>query len=338
MSRTKIAVIGCGHLGRVHARLLSQLPQAELVAVVDPHSDPCDDVARELGVRSVRDYTELVGAIEAAVVAAPTCFHAAIARDLMEQGIHLLMEKPLAATHFDARALAAQADRCGTVLAVGHVERFNPAFLAAEHRCSQPLWIEATRTGGFTFRSLDVGVVMDLMIHDLELILALVNSPVVSVSAFGTSVVTPYEDLAEARLVFASGCVATLKASRTSPVAQRQMAIYSRDEHCFVDFGQRTVRVVQRSAGLQAGSMQVDRMQANEMESLKQHVFETLLPLSDLPIADANPLQDELRDFLECVQQGGRPRVDGRHAAQAVWVAEQVLGQIHVGGSTRRAA
>jgi predicted dehydrogenase len=286
----------------------------------------------------VADYRDLLGQIDAAILAAPTRYHAQIARDLLDHHVHLLVEKPLAATHVDAQELAERAARENLILAVGHVERFNPAFLAAQHRHPAPLYIEAVRTGGFTFRSLDVGVVMDLMIHDLELILALVDSPVTSVSAFGAPVVTPHEDLAEARLLFANGCVAQLKSSRTSPTAQRQMSIYSRNEHCFIDFGQRSVRVVGRSAELQAGTLHVETLAASEIESLKSHVFETLLPTTDLEVAEANPLRDELADFLDSVHSGRRPRVSGHDGAQAVWLAEQILAQIHTVPAIRRAA
>ena len=217
------------------------------------------------------------------------------------------------------------------VLAVGHVERFNPAFVLAAQQVACPLYIEASRTGGFTFRSLDVGVVLDLMIHDLELVLAMVDSSVASVSAVGAPVVTPHEDFAEARIVFTNGCVAELKASRTSPVAARQMSIYGPDQHVFVDFGQRRVQILERSSGLQQGTLHVERMAAAEIETLKHTVFQTLLPTSDLTVSDANPLRDELLDFVHCAQRGQRPRVDGGHAARAVWLAERIVGQIQAG-------
>jgi predicted dehydrogenase len=166
------------------------------------------------------------------------------------------------------------------------------------------------------------------MVHDLELVLALVDSPVTSVSAVGAPVVTAYEDFAEARIVFGNGCVAELKASRTSPWAQRQMAIYDSQRHVFVDFGQRSAQMLERSRGLREGTLRVDRLAAAEVEALRPHIFQTLLPTAPLEVPNSNPLQDELRDFFACVRHGGSPRVDGPQAARAVWLAEQVVAQI----------
>ncbi len=331
MSPLRSAVIGCGHLGRIHAQLLAGLDHVELVAVVDPNPEARASVAAKLGVPALEDYRALRGQIDAAVLATPTCFHAAMAAELLDAGVHLLVEKPLAAEHAAAKTLAHRAAAQGLVLAVGHVERFNPAFVAVQQRVDQPLYLEATRTGGFTFRSLDVGVVMDLMIHDLELILAMVPGRVAEISACGAPVVTAHEDFAEARLVFSNGCVAVLKASRTSPVAQRVMTVYDREAHYFIDFGQRHARVLQRNSGLQAGTLHVEQLPADEIESLKDQVFETLLPTTELAIPDANPLRDELQDFVDSIRQGRAPRVDGVQGARAVDLAERILRQIQVG-------
>jgi predicted dehydrogenase len=321
-------VVGCGHLGRIHARLLAELDSAELVAVVDPRPAARQAVAQDCGVQAAEDYDRLLPVVDAAVVAAPTSLHFAIARELIDAGIHLLVEKPLATTHQQCDELVQRARAAGVTLAVGHVERFNPALVAAQSLVQRPRYIEATRCSGFSFRSLDVGVVLDLMIHDLELVLALVDGVVTGISAVGLSVVTPQEDLAEARIQFSNGCIAELKASRTSPLAARQLAIYGDDEHAFVDLGERRVQVVRRSQSLRQGTLRVDRLDPAEMERLKPHIFETLLPMEQLEVVETNPLRDELLDFLTSVERGGSPRVDAVQGARAVWLAEQIVAEI----------
>ena len=183
MSKLRMAVIGCGHLGQIHARLLAQRDDVDLVAVVDPRPATRESVALASRARALADYHGLLDSLDAAVVAAPTSLHHPIAHTLLDAGVHVLVEKPLAPDHPACESLVQLARARQCVLAVGHVERFNPAFVAAAQQVSRPLYIEATRTSGFTFRSLDVGVVLDLMIHDLELVLSLVDSSVASVSA-----------------------------------------------------------------------------------------------------------------------------------------------------------
>jgi predicted dehydrogenase len=300
----------------------------DLVAVVDPRPAARRTVADENQTRAFEDYHALLHAIDAAVIAAPTSLHAAIARRLIDAKVHVLVEKPLASSHQACDLLTQSARANGVVLAVGHVERFNPAFVAAQQQAIAPVFIEAVRTSGFSFRSLDVGVVLDLMIHDLELVLALVDSQVVSVSAVGLPVVTSHEDLAEARVRFSNGCVAEFKASRTSPVGQRQMSIFGCDRHLFVDFSQRRANVLRRCQELQQGTLHIDHLAPAEVDTLRQRVFQTLLPTTELTVADTNPLRDELLDFVASIRQQQAPRVDGTQAARAVWLAEQIVGEI----------
>lgn len=328
MNELRLAVIGCGHLGRIHARLLSEVEQVRLVAAVDPDPTARQAVAESLQIKALSDYRQLPGQVDAAVLAAPTAKHAEIALYLMERGIHLLVEKPLAATADDAQRIMLASARHAVVLAVGHVERFNPAFLAVRHQVQQPCAIEAARTGGFTFRSTDVGVVLDLMIHDLDLVLSLVPSPVVRIDAVGLPVVTEHEDVAQARIEFADGCVASLKASRTSPQAQRQMTVYEREQHVFVDFNERSVQVMLRSNPLREGSFRLADCPPAQIAALKDHVFDQLLPVSTLEVAEANPLRDELIDFVNSVRGRHRPRVSAEDAYRSVRLAEQICQQI----------
>ena len=285
------------------------MDHVQLVAAVDPHPAARQTVADSLQIEAWPDYQQLPGRVDAAVLAAPTSLHAEIALYLIKHGIHLLVEKPLAASSLDAQRMMLAAARQGVVLAVGHVERFNPAFVAVQHQVQHPRLIEAVRSGGFTFRCTDVGVVLDLMIHDLDLVLALVRSPVWRIDATGLAVVTDHEDLAQARIEFANGCVATLKASRTSPQAQRQMAIYEADQHVFVDFNQRSVQVLRRSSPLRDGTFRVADCQPAQIEALKSHVFDQLLPLSavDVP-ADVNPLARRTGRFRRQCAAPSAPR------------------------------
>jgi predicted dehydrogenase len=338
VSRLPIAVVGCGHLGRIHAQLLSELDTVELVGVVDPRGAARQAVAELVGVPAFDDYRPLLGRIRAAVLAVPTTQHAQLAMELIGQGIHLLVEKPLTDTAASAMALADAARQRGLVLAVGHVERFNPAFTALQAELTtEPVFLEATRTSGFAFRSMDIGVVLDLMIHDLELVLAIVNRPVAWVSAVGIPVVSGQEDWAIAHLVFQNGCVAQLKASRISPVNERSLTVYSRDQHFFVDLSQRRIQRLERCAELRNGQMQVEQLSATESELYKHRMFQTLVPVTDLPVINTNPLQDELRDFVASIDRYQAPRVSADHAALAIQWAERIIEQIHADRSARQA-
>lgn len=329
MSKLRVAVIGCGHLGRIHARLISDNDTVELVGVVDPSKPARDRVAQETGVPAAADIGQLPVAVDAAILAAPTGLHAELAVPLLRSGIDLLIEKPLTVTSAEAERLCEIAEEESRVLAVGHVERFNPAFITAERIVSFPTSIQATRRGGFAFRSMDVGVVLDLMIHDLELILALVPSPILHVRAHGTSRLTEHEDYAVAELEFQNGCVAHLNASRVSPDAERTMAIYGPTEQVFIDFGNRSVRSTTTPSAVEHGLLRADKMTADQIEQYRERVFTDLLPLTHADLPTANPLADEQHDFFDCVRQRCSPRVNGRSGALAVRIAEQILAHIH---------
>ncbi len=227
MNRLRVAVIGAGRLGGFHAQKLAQLPEVELVGVADPVESQRSRVAAECRTAAFADYRELCGRIDAAVVAVPTRLHHALGKELLRRGIHVLMEKPLTPTAAEADELVALARRQRLVLQVGHVERFNPALAAASPHLRSPHYLEAVRASGFTFRSTDVGVVLDLMIHDLDVVLSLVRSELRRVDAMGISVLGGHEDVANARLEFANGCVAALSASRVSYEPVRHMQIWS---------------------------------------------------------------------------------------------------------------
>ncbi|MBW3540497.1 MAG: Gfo/Idh/MocA family oxidoreductase [Planctomycetes bacterium] len=223
MSSIRVGVVGVGALGRHHARILAGLEGVELVAVADSREDVGRRVAADCGTRWVSDYRELIGEIDACSIAVPTRAHFAVAAEFLRRGVPAMVEKPLAADLEEAQWLVRLAEGTGSVLQVGHVERFNPAFETAAALCGTPKYIRAERVSPYAFRSTDIGAVHDLMIHDLDLILSLVESPLERVEAFGISVLGGHEDCAQARLVFADGCIADVTANRVCPSAKRTM-------------------------------------------------------------------------------------------------------------------
>ncbi len=326
MKTLRIAVVGAGHLGRFHARLLKPIEGVELVGVVDPHEPARTALAAELGLSCWADLADIPGRLDAAVLAAPTCWHHRLGLRLLERGVHLLVEKPLATTAAEAEELVGAAQKSGLVLQVGHVERFNPAFQAAAAHLDQPKYIEAARLSGYSFRSTDIGVVLDLMIHDLDLVLTLVDAPLRSVAACGATILGGHEDVANARLEFTSGTVATLSASRASFVARRTMQVWTPRVFAGLDFSTRGVTLVRPAPELAAGGLAATgELTPERRDHLKQHLFEELLPIERFEAPPTNAIADELADFVDSIRNLRRPRVSGEDGCRAVTVAEQVL-------------
>ena len=328
MNRVRLAVIGVGHLGRVHARLAKALTTAELVAVVDPLPQARQQVATELGVRAVEDFRDLLTQIDAAIIATPTRQHHEVAAQLLSRGIHTFVEKPIATSVADADELVTLADERHLVLQVGHVERFNPAFVAAEPHVENPKLIEAVRSGPFTGRSTDIGVVLDLMIHDIDLILALVSSEVVSVESLGAAVFGPNEDWAQARLAFADGTVANLRASRVSQQGERTLQAWCPDRHVRIDFAARQATVMRHSRQVQTGQIDVQQLTAEERQELSQRLFTELLPVTELAVPEANAIAQEQQEFVTAIRTGSTVRVCGRAGRSALDVAERIITSI----------
>ena len=325
MKRLRVAVVGCGHLGAIHARLLAARADADLVAVVDPLSESRDRVAIAHGCRALAEPRDLVGLVDAAVVAAPTGLHTGVAVPLLEAGVDLLVEKPIAADVEDARAIVIAARRHGRTVAVGHVERFNPAWRAAVERIGRPTVVEAARLAPFTFRSLDVGVVHDLMIHDIDLVLSLDPGRLERVEAQGLVATGGFEDVARARLVFASGLVADLTASRISPTARRTVSLWSADAMVHCDLTAKTVEVVSPSDRVRSGGFSATAVPAAERAVMKDRFFTDILPFETLTVADANAIACEHDDFLAAIREGRAPRVTGAAGAAAVEIAARVI-------------
>ncbi|MCC7146548.1 MAG: Gfo/Idh/MocA family oxidoreductase [Phycisphaeraceae bacterium] len=331
--RMQVAVIGVGRMGRNHVKALGRLPQAELVAVVDAQAERAAEVAGEVGCRWYDDVERLLDAEKnlcAATVAVPTVGHYELAMRLLDRKIPCLVEKPLATTSAQARQLAERADAQGVALQVGHTERFNPAVQAVLGMGMVPRFLEVHRVSPLTFRSLDVSVVMDMMIHDLDIVLKLVGSPLGEVQATGVAVIGEKEDVAHARLVFASGCVANLTASRLALKTERKIRIFSESAYVSLDYQKRDGLVIRKSDNAEAlAKARQELMAGTDMSNLdySELVRVEHLLMDDTP-SKQDPLTAELADFLKAVQSGGRPHVDGWAGYAAVEAAERVMQSI----------
>jgi predicted dehydrogenase len=329
MKPFRVAVVGAGRLGGFHAQKLAARDDVTLCAVADPVAESRERLAAQCHARPVADYRELFDEAQAVVIAAPSRLHREIGLDFLRRGVHVLMEKPLAVSAAEADELVAAARSAGAVLQVGHVERFNPALAAALPHLDRPKYIEAVRAGAFSFRSTDVGVVLDLMIHDIDLVLSLVREPVVRVEAIGLSVLGGHEDVANARLYFADGAVAALSACRVAYEAARRMQVWSARAFASIDFNQRTATVVRPSETLLGRRLNLDAMGPQELEHCRQHLMEEHLPQTRLTADAVDALALEQDDFLASIRTPRAPRVTGQQARDAVAVAEQVLEAIH---------
>jgi predicted dehydrogenase len=299
----RVAVIGVGHLGRHHARILAGLEGATLTAVVDTLADRAAEIAATAGTTPLSDYRALLGEVDAVSIAAPTELHREIAIPFLDRGIAVLVEKPMARTLAEADAMIAAAAASGATLAVGQTERYNPAVAAVLPLVTSPKFIEVHRLGVFPDRSLDIDVVFDLMIHDLDVIAALVRSEVTSVEAVGVPVLTPKFDIANARLRFASGCIANLTASRISRDRVRKIRFFQPDSYISIDYAAQEVegwRLVRRDGArpsIEGGS---------------------------LPVQKDEPLRRELADFIGAVRDKRRPLVDGEAGRAALELATRI--------------
>jgi predicted dehydrogenase len=304
---TRVAVVGVGHLGRHHARVLSELPDATLVGVVDADLSRAVEIANAVGAPVVAHVADLIGQVDAVSVAVPTEAHAEVALPLLDAGIHVLVEKPMTRSIDDADRLLAAAHEAGVILAVGHIEHFNPAVQAARPHIHEPGFIEVHRLGTFPERSLDIDVVFDLMIHDLGLVLELVGSEVVGIEAVGVPVLTPRVDIANARLKFANGCIANLTASRISRDQVRKIRFFQRNAYLSIDYKAQEVeawRLVAQPAGL-------PRIDGGKLDVQRDE-----------------PLKRELADFIGAVRERRAPGVTGAQGRAALVLANEIVSRM----------
>ena len=323
----RIGVIGAGHLGRIHAKLLGQVADAKLVGISDPYEAARDKATELFSVPTFGDYRELIPHIDAAVIAAPTDAHFEIGKDLLKADKHLLVEKPLADNGTDARQLQSLAESRRLILQVGHVERFNPAFVGLGDMAVDVKYVEAVRASRFPGRCLDVGVVMDLMIHDLDLVLSMTDAEVANISATGLAVVSSHEDIAETRIEFDCGLVANLKASRISPAPARHMQVYGSRGFAEIDFGAPSLSIVKPSDSMSQRDFELSQETENPLTYADQ-LFDQHLHCETAELESRNAILDELHDFVISIQSGISPTVSGAAGARAVTVADQILVEI----------
>jgi predicted dehydrogenase len=328
-SRLRVAVVGVGHLGQHHARVLAAHPHVELVAVADTRLDQARAVAERHGTEALADYRALIGRVDAVSVAVPTVHHHTVAGAFLERGIATMIEKPMASTLAEAEALVALARARGALLQVGHIERFNPALSALEGLPMRPKYITCERLSTYTFRSTDIGVVLDLMIHDLDLVLSLIPVPVRAVAALGVSVFGGHEDVANARVEFEDGCVANLTASRASYAATRKMRLWGAEGYAALDFAARQGTLVRPSEPFRHGQLGLDGVDLSQPSAVKAHLFGKVLRVDQVLAEGREPLALELEDFVRAVREGGRPRVGGEEALRAMRLADQILQAIN---------
>jgi predicted dehydrogenase len=306
-AKIKAAVVGVGYLGKFHAEKYAASSQADLVAVVDLDEKRAREIAAPLGAAAFTDYRELAGRVQCASVAVPTRHHFQVAQDLIDAGIDLLVEKPLTADIGEARSLVAAAQARNIILQVGHLERFNPAIRRLEGVIREPRFVECHRLAPFVERGTDVDVVLDLMIHDIDVISSLVRAPVERAEAVGVPVLTDKPDIANARIKFANGCIANVTSSRVSLKRERKIRFFQPDAYISIDYDQRRAQIYHKPA---PGAGWLD------------------IRAENIEIKDGDALADEIESFLECVQSRSMPLVGGLEGLRALEIASLISAQL----------
>jgi len=309
MQKMRTAVIGVGYLGRFHAQKYAALPNSQLVGIADPSEAARTAVSAELGVPAHADYRELLGRVDAVSIVTPTPQHFAVAKEFLEAGAHVLVEKPMTATVEEGVALVEAARRAGRALQVGHLERFNAAVQAVQPILTVPRFIESARLAPFKHRGTDVNVVLDLMIHDIDLILSIVRSPVISVDAIGSSVFSNEIDIANARLRFANGCVANATASRVSLKTERRLRLFQDDAYLSVDLHQKVLTVIRKGVGVGSDGMPQVAIEETSYEQ-------------------GDALKVEIEAFLQAAASGDAPPVTGEDGLLALSTAVSITEQV----------
>jgi predicted dehydrogenase len=310
MSDLRAAVIGVGYLGRFHAQKYAALPGVELVGVVDVDLAAAERVAAEVGCPAFSDYRELLDMVDLASIVVPTHFHFSVAKDFLAAGRHVLVEKPITETVAEAEELIALARKQGVVLQVGHLERFNPAIVALNGELNKPMFIESHRLTPYRGRGTDVNVVLDLMIHDIDIILNMVKSELTSIHASGVPVLSGEVDIANARLEFASGCVANVTASRVSRDAMRKVRVFQPDAYFSIDYQKRRIAVCRKDG---------EGMVLPGLPGI------TML---EKGFAESDALMDEIEAFVAAVKNGTPPVVGGEDGRRALEVALQISSRL----------
>lgn len=302
METIRVGVVGVGHLGSIHAKMYSNLDSVKLVGVCDCNIERALEVGKRFKVASFSDYEELFDKVDAASIAVPTSLHYNVAKDFLQHGIHVLIEKPITKTLSEADELIEIAGEKKLILQVGHIERFNSAVLALEPYINKPKFIECQRLGPFHSRVKDVGVVLDLMIHDIDIVLGLIQQDVVNIEAVGLSTISNYEDVANVRLTFQDGTIADITASRVTKDVVRKMRIFQEESYLSLDYVTQDVMLFEKTG-----------------EKIVQ---------KKIKIKKKNPLKKELKSFIDRVHTGKRPIVSGVEGRRALAVALEIIKKI----------
>lgn len=314
----RVGVIGVGHLGQHHVKHLANIPEAQLVGLYDVNTAQAAEIARRHSTRAFATMEELADACQAVTIAVPTPYHHATAKKLLARGIHCLVEKPLTETVEDAEELIGLAQNRDLILQVGHIERFNPAVAEMVKHVSKPAFIEVSRLGPYDPRVSHVGVVLDLMIHDLDIILSMVKEPVVRVDAIGGKVISEHEDIVKATIYFQNGCRADLSASRVTLKSYRKIRVFQPDAYLSLDYSERSLKIYRRKG--------------EEFRSLRD------ISIVSPKLEKVDPLERELTHFLQCIMTGRKPLVSGEHGRDALELAIEITKNMHLHAAPLMAA
>ncbi|MFT3788502.1 MAG: Gfo/Idh/MocA family oxidoreductase [Tepidisphaeraceae bacterium] len=326
--RIPVGVIGCGRMGRLHARVYSQMPNVQLVGVFDEVPESARTCATDYQCEAFDSLDQLIGKVQAVTVAVPTIHHVRVAEKLLPHRIACLIEKPLAESSTQAKRIVDLAREHKTPVMVGHIERFNPAVRALREMNITPQFIEVTRISPLTFRSIDVGVVLDMMIHDIDIILRLANSKVQSIDSVGVSVLDTAEDICNARVRFENGCVANFTASRLAMKTERKLRVFSAEAYVSLDYQKKYGIFVKRGQNLEAIRDVVRGIRSGEIEDLSEVNYAELADVQELVVDDTEPLRAELDSFIGSIASGTPLEVPAEDGLAAVELAERIVASI----------
>jgi predicted dehydrogenase len=333
MSKIRTGVIGVGSIGKNHARVMSEIENANFTAVFDDHATSAREVSQLFAVKAAESLEEFASLVDAATIATPTPTHYEVAKFLMERGKHVLIEKPITEDTAHARELIESASRRKLVLQVGHIERFNPALSALERHLTHPRFIEAHRLSPYPNRSTEIGVVLDLMIHDIEIILHLVRSPVASIDAVGIPVLSKREDIANARLRFENGCVANITASRISPERMRKIRVFQESAYLSLDYQAQQGHMFRLADGEAKESTFLQKMMASNDATIVSEFAGRKIIREPVEVVKGEPLKNEIAAFVDCCRAGEAPKVGGHEATAALELAMEIIRIIEQQGA-----
>jgi len=328
LEKLKIAVIGTGHLGKEHARIYSEIPEVSLVGVVDIDKNTGEAVAQRCNTKYYSSFKEILNRVDAASVVVPTKSHYEITKELLKNGIHVLVEKPMTGTVSEAEDLIKLSKETSAILQPGYIERFNPAIEAIQKLDITLKFIECHRLSPFTFRSADIGVVLDLMIHDIDIILDLSKSKVKKIDAVGVGVISDKEDIANARIQFENGCVANITASRVSFEPMRKIRLFSENSYISLDYHKQEAIIYRKSPELTPKSIITENTDVSTIKDLKSFVFGDLLKIERIKMNNQEPLRKELESFVSCINNGEQPVVSGEDGIKAIKAATIINEEI----------